>query len=367
MKNQSLKGISNMKAVRNGLLAAALLMVTVIGCSGGKSESRSMEEIYAEEGVPVRVDVVQPSQFVKELEFTSVLTGIEESSAYAKVSDRVDEITASVGDYVKKDSVIVTFPTDNPKANYYQAKVQFENAAANYARMKEYFESGGLSQQGFDNAEASYRVAEANWNAVRQSVLVLAPISGVITRLNVRESDNVNDEDELFTVSRTDRLKAHVWVPDTDIEQVAVGEEARAEWQGQELTGRVVQVDRSVNRMRQAFGVVVELDNPDGKVQSGVTANITIATYASDSAIVTARKNISSDNKGSYVFVVKDNTAEMRRVTVGGSHLMDVEIVDGLSFGDSLVVEGQLHLKHGALVKIIDESWKDNPETAANM
>ena len=67
--------------------------------------------------------------------------------------------------------------------------------------MQQYFEAGGLSQQDFDNAEAAFRVAETDWDAVRQSVKVKAPIAGVLTRLNVRESDNVEEEDELFTVS----------------------------------------------------------------------------------------------------------------------------------------------------------------------
>ena len=338
-------------------LATLIILLAFLGagCSDNNSQTRSMEQIYAEEGVPVKVEKIVPSHFAHEIEFSAVLSGIEESSASALIADRIVRINANVGDFVEKDSVIVTFPTDNPSANYFQAKVQYDNESATYERMKQYYESGGLSRQAFDNAEAAFRVAEANWDAVRQSVLVRAPISGIITRMNVRESDNVDKEDVLFTVSRTDRLKARIWVPDTDIEGVAFGLPAKAVWQGVELTGKVIQVDQAMNQERQAFGVVVELDNSGGKVQSGVTSLVSVVLYSTDSAIVTERKNISKDESGNFVFIAKDNRAVKRYVTLGHSHLLAVEIVDGLSSGDMLITEGQIHLKDGSTIKILDD------------
>ena len=350
--------ISNVAIIRHAILTLALVAVVImaVGCSDGNTQTKSMEQIYAEEGVPVRLQTVEPQRFVSDADFTAVLTGIEESSAYARVADRVVRITAHVGDFVAKDSVIVILPSDNPSAQYHQAKIQYENAAATFSRMQQYYKAGGLSQQEFDNADAAFRVAAANWDAVRQSVQVRAPISGVISRLNVRESDNVQKDDELLTVSRTDRLKATVWVPDADIQSLAVGLPARALWNGTELTGRVVQVDRSVNRQHQAFGVVVELDNPGKKFRSGVTATISIDVYHNDSALVTERKNVMNDHAGDYVFVAHEDRAEKRYVTLGQSSLLDVEIVDGLKPGDRLVTEGQLNLEDGTLLKVVGDT-----------
>lgn len=334
-------------------VALALTIFAVTGCSEGETQTRSMEQIYKEEGVPVRVEELTLQPFTQEEEYSAVLSGLIESSEFAMIADRIDKINAKVGDYVEKDSVIIEFPTDNPAANYYQAKVQFENAQTRYNRMKQYFETGGLSQQDFDDADAAFRVAEANWDAVRQSVLVRAPISGILTQLNFRESDNVKKEQKLFTVSRTDHLKAKVWIPDTEIRDIAVGLAANAEWQGHQLSGKVVQVDRSADINRRAFGVIVEFENPSSLLPSGTTADISITVYASNFAIVTERKNILNDESGSYVYVVKDNKAEKRYVTLGRATMLSVEITDGLSPGDSLITEGQNQLEPGSLVKII--------------
>jgi len=335
-------------------LAVTLSLIALLswGCSDGETNERSMEQIYAEEGVPIRTALVEPAAFSSSFEYTAPLTGVKESSAFAAVSDKIDRIHYKVGDHVEKDAVVISFPTDNPAAQYYQAKVSFENAEASFERMQSYYEAGGLSRQNLDNARTSYEVARANWDAVRQSVKVRAPISGVLTSVVVRESDNVQKDDELFTVARVDRLKATVWVAEHQVGDIEIGAEAAADWQGHELRGSVVQVDLSMNQQRQAFAVVVEFDNPSMKVKPGVTADISLTSYTADNAIKVARKDILTDAAGPYVFIIDGDVAVKRPVTLGRSSDIDAEIIAGLSEGDVLVTEGQLLLADGKKVRL---------------
>ena len=342
-----------MKRKSIAIIAFSVIALAVGGC-GSDTESRNMEQIYAEEGVPVVTAPVEETGFASTIEFTAVLTGVMESSAYAAVDDKIDHIYYSVGDYVEKDSVVMTFPTDNPSANYFQAKVAYENAKATFDRMTGYFETGGLSRQDYDNARTSYEVAKANWDAVRQSVMVKAPISGTLTRTNVRESDNVQKEQELFTIARMDRLKATVWVPDTKIGDIKKGQKATALWNGIVLTGEVVQVDLSVNQARQAFGVVTEFANPGLKVRAGVTATVAIEAYQSDRAIVVGRKNIVRTGDHAYVFTAENGLARRKEVTLGRSADIDVEILTGLQPGETLITAGQMHLDDGTKIRVVD-------------
>ncbi|MDX9859143.1 MAG: efflux RND transporter periplasmic adaptor subunit [candidate division Zixibacteria bacterium] len=312
-----------------------------------------MEQLYAENGVPVKTRIIRETDFSSEAAFHAVLTGIRESSAYAMVSDKIDHIDYQVGDFVEKDDIVMAFPTDNPSAQYYQAQVAFENAKATFDRMRSYYDTGGLSRQDYENAEAAYRVAEANWDAVRQSVMVKAPISGVLTRINARQSENVHEDDELFAVSQIDRLKARIWVSDKQIMDVKVGQRATARWDGVMLEGSVVQVDMSMNRDRQAFGVVIEFDNPDRSVRCGVTATISIEIYRNPAAVTIERKNIISDRDSRYVFVADSGVARRRPVVLGHAGELEVEILSGLSVGDELITEGQMHLEDGMKIRLI--------------
>ena len=112
------------------LLISQFVLLTIVffSCGKGELESRSMAQIYAEEGIPVKVTTVEPQLFEVELSYNGILTGIEESSAFAKVDAKVEKIYVKVGDYVQKNDILLTIPDDNPNAQFNQAKIAYENA-----------------------------------------------------------------------------------------------------------------------------------------------------------------------------------------------------------------------------------------------
>jgi len=333
------------------VLIPLLLLPILTSCSREAAEAKSMEQIYAEQGIPVEVQVVNTVPFNIRHIFNAVLTGIEESGAAAMIGDRVEAIHYRVGDYVKKDAVVVSFPTENPAAQYFQAKVGYEHALTTHQRMKNLYESGGISLQDLDSVRTQMDVAEANWNAVRQSVHVRAPISGTLTSLRVRVSDNVHPEDELFVVSRTDQLKAKLWLQETIRDQVEIGALATAAWNGLTLQGKVVQVDSSLDPERQAFGAVAVFDNPGRRVLSGVNAGISVDSAGKTESIVIDRRHLVRESGRTFVYVDENGSARKREVALGPSNGLDVPVLKGLSPGDRLIVSGTMQLRDGARIR----------------
>lgn len=342
-------------------LKYAILTVLVIGslaltggCSKDKVEAKNMDRIHKEEGVPVRTVTVTPGEFKTELSFHSVLTGIKESTAFASMGGRVESILVKVGDRVRKDQVLATFPTDSPSASYFQARVTYENARTAFQRIDGLYKSGGISLQDRDNARARLDVALANWNSVKQMVKVKAPISGYVSRVHVSESDNVKKEVALVTVARTDRLKAAIWVSEDEISDIENGMTASATWKGSRIEGTVTQVDMAMNAMRKAFRVVVEFDNPDNRLIAGTTVEVRITTSQKTGAIVVERKNILDEQGKHFVFVVRSGKSEKRQVTIGNQQGLDIEILQGLRPGEELVTEGQMLLKQESKVNVVE-------------
>lgn len=334
----------------SGLILAVLFFSF---CRKEEVETKNIEQIYKEEGVPVRVEQVVAQEFKSELSFHSVLSGIQESSAYASFSDEVEKIHVKVGDYVKKNSVLMTFPTDNPATRYYQAKVAFENSETAYERIQNLFNDGGISRQELDNAAAAFQVARADWEAVQLTVMVRAPISGHVTKVNVRETDNVQGDDELFTISRTNKMKTKVWVTENEISDIKKGQAAHAVWKGTEVKGKVVQVDMAMDQEKQAFQAVMEFENPGNILKPGTTVEVKITTYINPEAIVVKRQNILKEGDSFFVYILSSGAAERKEIKMGRTQVLDVEILDGLSPGDELIVEGRMLLEQGTKVKVI--------------
>jgi len=342
-----------MKIIHN-FIAFTTILLSLISCSEDVGDTRSIEQIYKDEGVPVRTVSVQSGTFKVERSYNAVLTGIEESSAYAKVGDKVEKIYVKVGDYVEKDKILLTFPTDNLDARYFQAKVGYDNAKLAYDRIANMYQTGGISKQQLDNAKASLDVAEANWDAAQQTVIVKAPISGYVTRVNARETENVKKEAELFRISRMNRMKARVWVSEKDVLEVERGLSAYAVWNNKRIDGKVVEVDMALDPKTQAFGAVVEFTNPQMILKFGITVDVFIETYNESNAIVVDLKDVQKENDQYSVFVIEKDKAVKKPVVIGKQYKMEMEIVKGLTSGEKLVVEGQMLLEDGAKVRIIE-------------
>jgi len=323
-------------------------------CSGEAVSNNSMEKIYAEEGVPVRVAVVEPKLFETSLSYHAVLSGIEESSVHAMISDEVETISAAVGEYVEKNRILLRFPRSTPSARYRQAKVAYENAKLTYERIEQLYRNGSVAEQDRDNAKTAFDVARADWHSVRDMVEVTSPISGYVTRINVRESDTVAPGDLLMTISQIDRMKAKVWASDREITSIRTGQRATARWNGAEIEGRVVQADMAMDQDTQAFGVVLEFDNPGKIPKVGVIAEVTIVTYSNPQALSVERKDIVREGDRSYVYLAEGDRARRQPIQTGKSHSLDVEVLAGLQDGDLLITEGLLLLEQESKIRVVD-------------
>jgi len=338
------------------IVTAAGLIMMLAGC--GKKETaaiQNMEDVYREEGIPVRTRTIREQDFSTYVTFTSSLKGVKESIGSSLVSDTVEEVLAEVGDYVEKDQPIVRFPKSNPTANYYQAEAGFKAAEQAFRRIENLYESNGVSRQSYDDARTQYEVQSANWKTVNDMVVVKAPISGYITRLNIHPADNVRPGDSLFTISNYDRLTSVVWVSDHEIGNIEKGQRAFAEWEGSMLTGEVTRVDLAKDARMKAFAVEVRFGNTEHSVPSGVTADIDIETSLTPGAMVLHRKEILSDSDSWYVYLDRDGYSVRRDIQVGPRQGMYYQVAEGLSPGDRLITEGQSMVRNNSVIRVTGE------------
>jgi membrane fusion protein (multidrug efflux system) len=116
----------------------------------------------------------------------------------------------------------------------------------------------------------------------------------------------------------------------------------------------VVEVDMALNQQKQAFGAQLEFDNPGKILKFGITADVTIKTYENPEAIVVQLKDLLKEKDNYFVYVIEKERAVKKPVVPGRQFNMDVEIQEGLSAGDKIVVEGQMLLEPDAKVRIIE-------------
>jgi RND family efflux transporter MFP subunit len=313
-----------------------------------QSDLKSMEQIHEEEGMPVVTREMRPSTFTAFLKYPASFMARSESTAKAGISEVVRTIHGKLGDAVTKDDVIISLSQDNP--SYQQAKASFANAEATYKRTQSLFASNGVSQQNLDNAKTQYEVARANLKAMDDAINVKAPISGIITRLDVRATENVQSGTVLFTVSNLERIEARIWVSARDIGLIKGGMPVTTEWLGQVVSGEVSQVNLIMDTEKKAFLVTAEFRNTGRLLTSGMNLDVTLETYRNDNALYIHRRELVTENGRPFVYVCENDTAVKRPVVIGRSQGLLLEITQGLNPADILISDGSQLVEDGSKV-----------------
>ena len=334
-----------------------LMAVFFTACGRGDTEpAATMEELHIARGIPVVVQEIEYTEFVMELSYQTSVNGLLETRVYASVADRIETIHARIGQRVAQDAIIISFPKENLHANYYQAQAAFELAEQTAQRLRNLFLSGGVSQQELNEAETMFRVAQADWEAVQQAIHVKAPIAGTISDINVRVGERVDPGEYLFTVSQMDRLHARIWIPPTDISSVRQNANVVFKWEDTEVHGTVTSIGLTLNPEQYAFAADVEFDNRNMAIRGGLTGTANIVVYRNENAISVPRSAVQTDIDGrQFVYIVQNDIAMRRYVTVGNQSKLDFEITEGLQPGDLLIVQGIQMVRDGVKVSIIWE------------
>jgi RND family efflux transporter MFP subunit len=119
------------------------------------------------------------------------------------------------------------------------------------------------------------------------------------------------------------------------------------------MPGSVEAVSLSANDETGLFEADVLIHNVDFLLKPGTIVSVEILVYETDSALVVPRESVVDEGDASYLYIIgTGNTAEKRKVIVGEESEGEVEILDGVDTGMSVVVRGHNKLQGGERVYI---------------
>ena len=106
----------------------------------------------------------------------------------------------------------------------------------------------------------------------------------------------------------------------------------------------------TVDRATDTVLVRASVPNPDGMLIDGQLVRVVVEGKASEDKPVVPQAALISDQQGTYVFVVVDGKAEIRRLTLGAERGADTIVDTGLTGGEQVVVQGLQSLRAGQAV-----------------
>jgi len=319
----------------------------------------SIEDVHRRQGIPVDVMPVQRRDLELWKTVVGTLEGVEQADIVSQVNSHVVSIGCEEGDQVNVGQVLLSLYQEDPSMmvqHYQQAKSAYDRAEKAVQRIKRLYEKGAISEQKLDDAEAGYEVARSNLSAARAGVVITSPISGTVLRIYVTTGDPVSARMPLVRVGTVDQIKAVVDISAEDAGHISKGTRARLLHPGgfsRDLEGMVVRKTLSADPITRLFRVDIIFTNPDGAVQTGILVEVELQVANSQSALALPRDAlVGLGGAHPYLWVLDGDRAERREVPVGLITEEWVEVLDGVSEGDWVVVRGQNLLQEGEKIFI---------------
>ena len=322
---------------------------------------------------PVRVMEIQAIQLPLIAEVVGRLAPNREVTLAAEVGGVVVEYGADTGDGVVKDSLLISLdPSDyrlalkEAEANLAIARTRLDLALKAYTRSKSLLPRKVIPQDAYDKAEAEYLSAGASLERVTVLVdiakaqlvktQVRSPFGGQIAARMIETGQLIGVGQPLMKIVESDPIRVKIWLPEKEYvrldktDPVSIVIEAFPETV---ITGTIDRIDIIADERTNTFGVEILVDNSNLVLKAGMTARVRITTSTIPDAILIPQSTVLYRSDRNEVFVAgSDNRAILRQIVLGLSSGEKIEITEGLSAGDQLIVTGGQYLKPGDEIMI---------------
>ena len=338
----------------NAKFSRLTLVAVVILAGCGKHEEDGAGPAASSPAVPVVVAPVSAQPLWDEEEVVGNVEAAQRAVLSAKVTGVIDAVKVAPGARVQRGTALATIDAREIKARLDSAMAAQDQAQKDFARIERLLQSGSSTRQEFDAATTRLRTADASLVEARtmlQYTGITAPFDGVVTRKLVEVGDLATPGKPLLEMENSSLLRFECEIPEALLDRVNMGSDlpVRVDAAGAELNGKISEIAPSASAGSRTF--LVKLDLPAAeKLRAGQFGRVRVpvrerpALLVAESAVV-RRGQIES------VFVVEEGKARLRLVKSGRQMNGKIEILSGLSGGESVVVRDAHLLTDGVSVE----------------
>lgn len=316
----------------------------------------------AAQGGPVLVEVRAVEQRAIADDVTAVGSLVSNESVVLRpeVAGRISAIRFRDGAAVRKGDVLVELDAAVQRAELQQAQASLRLADANIRRTEDLFARKFVSQSSLDTARSQLEVARAT-TALAQARLertqIRAPFAGVVGIRDVSPGHFVKDGDALVNLEDIATLKVDFRLPELYLGRIRAGQTLKVSSDvlaGERFPATVDAINPLVDAQGRAVVLRARLQNAQGRLRPGMFVRVRlILDQRADALLVPEEALVPAPGNVQFVYRVVDGKAQRAEVKTGMRRDAMVEIVAGLSSDALVVTAGQLKLRDGVQVQIV--------------
>jgi membrane fusion protein (multidrug efflux system) len=303
---------------------------------------------------PVRVEgaVVKRDSIDHSIIVPGTLAPFDETVLMPDVQGRVVSINIQEGKPVVRGTLLVKLFDEDLQAQLRRSVAQRELAKQTLTRLSELLKVNGVSRTEYDQASLQVTSLEAEaeiLNAQIRKTEVRAPFDGVLGLKRISVGAQVTPSTPLVTIRAVTRLKLDFSVPEKyalDMREGATITFTVSE-SDERFTATVLATEREIASDTRTLPVRAICSSESPLLVAGQFAKVVCRHGAEATALVIPTAAIIADERRKMVVVAKTGKAVFATIVTGVRRAADVEVVKGLSEGDTVATTGLLFVKPG--------------------
>ena len=188
-------------------------------------------------------------------------------------------------------------------------------------------------------------------------ISITAPFDGYVGLTDYKVGDKLKNGDLLLTLDDMSSMKAFIYLPEKILPQISQNIKYIASsklFPEEKYFGVISNIDQRVNRDSRTIRAYAIIDNKNKNLRPGLLINIDIVLEEIKDTMLIPEESVLTSKDYSYVFVIDENVAKLKKVNLGITSNGMIQILSGLKSNDKVVTLGHEKLKDGSKIKIIE-------------
>jgi len=361
-----------MKNIKSQIILGITLIALIMQSCGSSSEKKDIVKA----DLKVRVESIKSVNQARVYSYAGKIEAKQHSVLSTRIMGNVTEISVVPGQLVKKGDILLQISDSDIlskkaqiKSAQMEAEAAFVNAEKDFNRFTVLFEQKSASQKELDDVTTNYKMAKARLNTTREMEKELneslkyssitAPYNGVITKKYIDKGDLASPGMPLVGIEQSNELIVIARIPESEISSIEIGDAVEVKVNAANdmlVKGEIIEVNSSALLTGSQYEVKIKLmpeANQKTLLRSGMYANVLLEKGGVPSIMVPEEAIIYRGQLCGIYTLSQSNTALLRWVRLGKQSGEMVEVISGLSEGESYIKSYSGKIWDGAIVEIV--------------
>jgi len=292
-----------------------------------------------------------------QIEVPGTILANESTEIRPEVSGRVVQLNIKEGAFVSQGTLLAKLYDDDLQAQLKKLDVQLKIADQTEKRQAQLLKIQGISQQDYDLSLLQVYNLNADLDIVKTAIRkteIRAPFSGKLGLRNISPGAYVTPLTIATTISQLTQLKLQFSIPEKYGAQLKNGQTIGFTVDGvpKKFAAAIIATETGIEENTRSLAVRALIKDKDESLLPGAFAKVKLALEKSVDAIMIPNSSVLPQGRLKFVFLYKGGKAKQTEITTGVRDSTNIQALNGINTGDTVITTGLLYLRPDVDVKL---------------